>query len=112
MKNQLQKEAQRLIEVFGDKASLVIEEIKRSINEDSDYLNSLNKNINEIISNTKVEYIYNFIDGGWNIEWATSEKEAIKQAKKRWKGSNNLIVDVKSFRKATKAEEVLLNNFW
>lgn len=68
MKNQTQKEAQRLIEAFGDKASLVIEEIKRNINEDSDYLNSLNRKVNEIINNTKVEYIYNFVDEGWNTE--------------------------------------------
>ena len=113
MKNQTQKEAQRLIDTFGDKAPLVVKEILSYFNNTSDYLDSLYEDVNFIINNTKVEYIYNFVDEGWNTEWATSEKEAIKQAKKRWKGKDNLVVDVKSFRVASKNEtEMLMSNFW
>lgn len=113
MKNQTQKEAQRLIDIFGDKAPLVVKEILPYFNNTSDYLYSLYEDVNFIINNTKVEYIYNFIDGGWNTEWATSEKEAIKQAKKRWKNSGGSKVDTKSFRKSTKEDmDRLLSMFW
>lgn len=113
MKNQTQKEAQRLIDTFGDKALLVVQEIKSHTEDGSDYLDILEENINHINNITKVEYIYNFVDGGWNTEWATSEKEAIKQAKKRWKGDDGLVVDTKSFRKSTKADmDNLLSMFY
>lgn len=113
MKNQTQKEAQRLIDTFGDKAPLVVKEILSYFNNTSDYLDSLYEDVNFIINNTKIEYIYNFVGGGWNTEWATSEKEAIKQAKKRWKGDDGLVVDTKSFRKSTKADmDNLLSMFY
>ena len=44
------------------------------------------------------EYLYNFKSGGWNSEYATSKRGAIKQAKARWKDRDGLDVDVDSFR--------------
>jgi hypothetical protein len=51
----------------------------------------------------KREYIYNFTDGGWNTEFATSKSSAINAAKKRWNGTT-LQVDVKSFRVKSEPE--------
>lgn len=48
------------------------------------------------------EYIFNFIEGGWNSEWAFNKKEAISLAKKRWGGK--FIVDEKTFRIANPEE--------
>jgi len=48
---------------------------------------------------TKREYLYNFIGGGWNSEWAHTRELAIKQAKERWGFS--MEVDPDSFRVAT-----------
>jgi hypothetical protein len=48
------------------------------------------------------QYTYNFIGGGWNTEWAKTKRSAIAQAKKRW--SNNLDVDINSFRLSTDKE--------
>ena len=47
------------------------------------------------------EYLYNFVGGGWNSEFAPTKRKAIAQAKKRWAGEANLIVDPKSFRIST-----------
>ena len=62
------------------------------------------------------EYIYNFITGGWNSEFATSKREAYKKACQRWaKESPKWVerVDKKSFRIATEAEmKNLLSMFW
>ena len=52
----------------------------------------------------KKEYLFNFIGGGWNSEFATTRRGAITQAKKRYKGNNNCIVDEKSFRLSTPAD--------
>lgn len=50
---------------------------------------------------TKKQYLYNFISGGWNSEFATTKRKAIAQAKKRWNDSKGLDVDVNSFRIST-----------
>jgi hypothetical protein len=52
------------------------------------------------------EYLYNFVDGGWNFEMAPNKRTAIKQAKARWgeRCDDRLIVDVKSFRVSTKRD--------
>lgn len=47
------------------------------------------------------EYLYNFVGGGWNSEFAKTRRGAISQAKKRWKDSPNLVVDEESFRVST-----------
>jgi hypothetical protein len=44
------------------------------------------------------EYLYNFKSGGWNSEYATSKRGAIKQAKTRWNDKDGLDVDETSFR--------------
>ena len=49
----------------------------------------------------KKEYLYNFVGGGWNSEWAKTKRGAIARAKKRWAGEAHLIVDPKSFRIST-----------
>ena len=50
------------------------------------------------------EYLYNFVGGGWNSEFAKTKRGAIAQAKKRWVGSPNLVVDEKSFRISTPSD--------
>jgi hypothetical protein len=52
------------------------------------------------------EYLYNFVGGGWNSEFAHTKAQAIKQAKNRWAGSTQaghpqLEVDTTSFRIST-----------
>ena len=50
----------------------------------------------------KKEYLYNFVGGGWNSEFAKTSKGAIAQAKKRWAQLGlSLVVDEKSFRVST-----------
>jgi hypothetical protein len=63
-------------------------------------------------TNQKQEYIYNFIGGGWNSEFAYSTQEAIAQAKARWGDSKILIVDEKSFRVPSDCEmKLAMSNF-
>jgi hypothetical protein len=52
----------------------------------------------------KKEYLFNFIGGGWNSEFAKTKRSAIAQAKKRFKGDRICIVDEKSFRLSTPAD--------
>lgn len=49
----------------------------------------------------KKEFLYNFVNGGWNSEFAKTRQGAIAQAKKRWKDNKNLIVNEKTFRIST-----------
>ena len=59
------------------------------------------------------EYLYNFIGGGWNSEFATTKRKAIAQAKKRWNDSKGLDVDVNSFRISTPSDyQNLLSLFY
>lgn len=53
---------------------------------------------------TNKQYLYNFVGGGWNSEWATTKGGAIKAAKARWKGDGGLVVDENSFRISTDSE--------
>jgi hypothetical protein len=50
----------------------------------------------------KQEYLYNFVGGGWNSEYAHSVEEAIFQAKNRWSDSSNSEIDETSFRVSSK----------
>lgn len=58
---------------------------------------------------TKVEFLFNFIGGGWNSEWAFSPEEAIAQAITRFGDprleSTTCRVDIASFRKSTPADQ-------
>ena len=49
----------------------------------------------------KREYIYNFVGGGWNSEYALTVEDAIAQAQARWGDDKRLQVDTKSFRVST-----------
>jgi hypothetical protein len=61
----------------------------------------------------KKEYLYNFIGGGWNSEFAKTKKGAIKAAKARWNGDDRLTVDEKSFRISTPSDyQNLLSLFY
>lgn len=56
-------------------------------------------------------WIYNFIGGSWNSEVAKSKKEAIKQAKLRWKivcTASALTIDKTTFHVASTKEHRLL----
>jgi hypothetical protein len=56
------------------------------------------------VEQVRVEFLYNFVGGGWNSEFATSKEEAYQLAVKRWKGSETLIVDKESIRSSTPTE--------
>lgn len=61
----------------------------------------------------KKEYLYGFVGGGWNSEWAKTKRGAISQAKKRWKDCPGPAVDESSFRISTPADKnILLSLFW
>ena len=47
------------------------------------------------------QYLYNFVGGGWNSEFAKTKRGAIAQAKKRCKDSPDLVIDEASFRVST-----------
>ena len=51
--------------------------------------------------NEKREYMYNFIGGGWNSEYAHTQEAAIAQAQARWGDDKRLQVDTNSFREST-----------
>ena len=56
---------------------------------------------------TKKQYLYNFVGGGWNSEWATTKRGAINAAKARWVSepiTSQLVVDENSFRISTDSE--------
>jgi len=50
------------------------------------------------------EYLYNFVSGGWNSEYAFTLEQAIEQAEARWAGKDGLDLDKKSFRVSTPAD--------
>lgn len=56
------------------------------------------------VINEKREYMYNFVGGGWNTEYARTVEEAIAQAKARWSDSPNLQIDEKTFRVTNERE--------
>ena len=59
------------------------------------------------------KYTYYFKEGGWNTEFATSEKQAIKQANERWKESPYLTPNEATFFIANKKQtQSLLNLFY
>jgi hypothetical protein len=57
---------------------------------------------------TRVEFLFNFIGGGWNSEWAFTPEEAIAQAITRFGDprleSTPCRVDIASFRESTPAD--------
>jgi hypothetical protein len=69
--------------------------------------------IEELLT-TKREYLYNFIGGGWNSEYAHTQEQAIAQAKERWlHAPDGLDVDEKTFRVSTPADyQNLLSLFY
>ena len=46
-------------------------------------------------------FIFSFHGGGWNSEWAPTEKQAIQQAIEKWGETGNLAVNVDSFVETT-----------
>ena len=60
-----------------------------------------------ILKNTKYEFLFNFIGGGWNSERAFYEEEAIEQALFKYGHpitQTSLRVDTKSFRVSTPSD--------
>ena len=56
---------------------------------------------------------FNFIGGGWNSNYAKTKEEALKMAKKEYKGSLNCVPDSSTFRVATEADtQLLLSTFY
>jgi len=67
--------------------------------------------INKILSE-KREYLYNFVDGGWNSEYAYTRELAIKQAKARWENTC-MQADPATFRVSTPTDyQNLLSLFY
>ena len=61
------------------------------------------------------EYMYHFVGGGWNSEFANSEAEAITKAEARWNGDPKLVIDRSSFKLQSKNKDeykALMNLFW
>lgn len=59
---------------------------------------------------SRQEWVYNFIGGGWNSEFAVTKEEAIEKAKIRWGKPEEL--DTKSFRTVSVMEmSNLMNQF-
>ncbi len=66
---------------------------------------------------TRIEFLFNFIGGGWNSEWAFTPEEAIAQAIFRFGDprleSTPCRVDIASFRESTPADHNnLLSSFY
>jgi hypothetical protein len=66
---------------------------------------------------TRVEFLFNFIGGGWNSEWAFTPEEAITQAITRFGdprlASTTCRVDIASFRVATTSDHNnLISSFY
>ena len=61
---------------------------------------------------TKREYLYNFVGGGWNSEYAHTRELAIKQANERWSDGKHQ-PDPATFRVSTPADyQNLLSLFY
>jgi hypothetical protein len=62
---------------------------------------------------TKKEYLFNFVGGGWNSIIAKNKAEAIKLAKAEYNGSKSTKVDENSFRlKTEKDYKQLMSSFY
>ncbi len=60
---------------------------------------------------TKREYLYNFVSGGWNSEYAFTRELAIAQANERWGGA--MEADPTTFRVSTPSDyQNLLSLFY
>jgi hypothetical protein len=56
------------------------------------------------ITAMKHEYLFNFIDGGWNSVWAYTIEEAKQIAVQEYDNSDKLKPDTKTFRVSTEAD--------
>ena len=73
-------------------------------------MNTSNSKMTNVLE--KQEYLYNFIGGGWNSEYAYNVEEAIHQAKISLGKSSTLKVDETSFRLITKNDyNTCMNSF-
>ena len=62
------------------------------------------------VLSTNHEWLFNFVDGGWNSSFGMDKEEAVKAAMKEY---GKLKVDPKSFRISTDADErALLSLFY
>jgi len=59
------------------------------------------------------EYMYSFVEGGWNTVWAKTIRGARKLAVEKWKEHNDLTVDETSVHIATKeGMQAAMSLFW
>ena len=98
-KETLNRRHSRLSEMYHDDYSANNEILLEAIKE-------IEEDIARIINalTTKVEYLYNFRNGGWNSEYAITVEEAIQQAKTRWADNDGLTIDETSFRVSTPSD--------
>jgi transcription initiation factor IIE alpha subunit len=96
LKDRSQELTNRYIALTAMDSNPVIDAIIREYTEEVKQL--------ETVIHSKREYMYNFVDGGWNTEYAYTMEEAIEQAKARWVNSPNLQVNPKTFRVTNERE--------
>jgi hypothetical protein len=95
LKDRSQELTNRYIALTAMDSNPVIDAIIREYTEEVKQL--------ETVIHSKREYMYNFIDGGWNTEYAHCMEEAIEQAKARWTNCN-LQVNENTFRVTNEQE--------
>jgi len=77
-------------------------EIIEQMAENQDVINQLEK-----ATSARYEFLFNFIGGGWNSEWAHTKEEAMELAKAKYSTDDykgTCVPDMKSFRVSTPAD--------
>ena len=86
--------------IKASKLSTIMEqEVLDQIHENEQVINDLVK-----ATDKQYEFLFNFIGGGWNTEYAHTLEEAQAKALENYKDSKNCIVDLKSFRVSTPSD--------
>jgi|688.fasta_scaffold169419_4 hypothetical protein len=89
-------------------SGIMVNELTTQIEENEQVIQDLIK-----ATDKRYEFLFNFIGGGWNSEYAFTKEEAQAMALEKYKDSNNCKVDLKTFRVSTSSDyENLLSMFY
>ncbi len=80
-------------------SGIMVNELTTQISENEQVIQDLIK-----ATDKRYEFLFNFIGGGWNSEYAFTKEEAQAMAIEKYKDSNNCIVDLKTFRVSTSSD--------